>query len=353
MTHEAPARPTSHPKYLMVASTGGHLAQLNRIAGSMDVHDDSLWVTFDTPQSRALLRGRRVLTVPYVAPRDWRGVLHAAWIILRRTRGESFDRVVSTGAALAVAAFLAARVKRVPRLYIESISRVQGPSMTGRLVAWLRLASLQTQHRGWASSRWVYRGSVLAGYTSEPAPGGAPSADALDAPPAMFVALGTIKPYRFDAAVDAVLGTGLASERTVWQLGATTERELPGVVRGEVSGEEFERCAREADVVVTHAGVGTVMQLLDWGIRPVVLVRRAHRGEHVDDHQTQIAELLRQHDLATVAEEPGDLTGADLADAAARTVSPAPAEHVPNEHVPNERVPNEHASSLAASPGAA
>jgi len=45
-------------------------------------------------------------------------------------------------------------------------------------------------------------------------------------------------------------------------------------------------CAREAVVVATQEGVGTVMQLLDWGIWPVVLGRRVHRGEYVDDHQT-------------------------------------------------------------------
>ncbi len=313
----APDSSSDRPKYLMVASTGGHLAQLNRIAGSMDVRDDSLWVTFDTPQSRALLAGRRVLTVPYVSPRDWRGVLRATRMILRGTRGESFDGVVSTGAALAVAGFLAAKVKHVPRLYIESISRVQGPSMTGRLVAALRLASLQTQHRGWAGERWRYRGSVLASYATEPATDEAARDVVEDASrPRLFVSLGTIKPYRFDAAVDAVLATGLASSSTVWQLGVTSARDLPGRAVAEMTGEEFERCAREADVVITHAGVGTVMQLLDWGIRPVVLVRRVHRGEHVDDHQTQIAALLREHGLATVVDEPSELTDADVTQAA-------------------------------------
>ena len=64
-------------------------------------------------------------------------------------------------------------------------------------------------------------------------------------------------------------------------------------------------------MVVTHAGVGTVMQLLEWGVHPVVLVRSAGRGEHVDDHQSQIAAVLSEHGLATVA-DPRDLVAADL-----------------------------------------
>lgn len=311
-------------KYLLVASTGGHLAQLNLIAGSMRCSEDSLWITFDSPQSKTLLADRRVVTVPYVSPRDWRGVLRAAWIILRATRGEHFDRTVSTGAALALAGFAVATLKRVPRLYIESISRVRGPSVTGRLVAGLRLASLQTQHEGWASRRWAYRGSVLASYASVEAPATVDveaGAVATGRPLEVFVSLGTIRPYRFDSAVQAVLSTGLASERTAWQLGCTTAQGLPGQVFAEISGEEFERRARRADVVVTHAGVGTVMQLLEWGVHPVVLVRSAERGEHVDDHQSQIAAVLREHGLATVA-DPGDLTAADLLGAVGRRVVP-------------------------------
>ena len=315
-----PGAGTHGRKYLLVASTGGHLAQLNRIAGSMRCSEDSLWVTFDSPQSKALLAQKRVVTVPYVSPRDWRGVLRAAWIILRATRGETFDRAVSTGAALALAGFAAAGVKRVPRLYIESVSRVRGPSVTGRLVAGLRLASLQTQHRGWASARWAYSGSVLASYaTVDREDGSRQAAASAGRPLRVFVSLGTIRPYRFDSAVDAVVRTGLAGETTVWQLGCTTVEGLPGQVFAEVAGEEFERRAREADVVVTHAGVGTVMQLLEWGVHPVVLVRSAGRGEHVDDHQSQIAALLAEHDLATVA-DPDDLVAADLLSAAERAV---------------------------------
>ena len=56
-------------KCLLVASSGGHIAQLNWLAGGAGVHEDSLWVSFRTPQTEALLAGRRVEWLDYVPPR--------------------------------------------------------------------------------------------------------------------------------------------------------------------------------------------------------------------------------------------------------------------------------------------
>ena len=155
------------------------------------------------------------------------------------------------------------------------------------MVAAAHLASLRTQHESWSGGRWRYEGSVLDEYETKKADVAPP------ARPRLFITLGTIRPYRFDALIDAILRTGLAGDDTVWQLGVTERGDLPGHVVDQISAVEFERHARSADVVITHAGVGTIMQLLDWGKSPVVVPRRRSAGEHVDDHQALITELLR------------------------------------------------------------
>lgn len=304
-------------RLLLAASTGGHLAQLTRIAPRLGASDDSLWVTFDSPQSRSLLRDRDVLYVPYVSPRDVAGVIAARRLIDEHLGefGAHYDGVVSTGAAVALSAFTVRRVRGLPRLYIESVSRTDGPSLTGRLVAAGRLASLRTQHRAWETGRWRYDGSVLDEYETVRADGATPDR------PRLFVTLGTIRPYRFDALVDAVLATGLAADDTVWQLGVTERRDLPGHVVGQISAVEFEHHARTADVVITHAGVGTIMQLLDWGKSPVVVPRRRSAGEHVDDHQSLITALLRERGLG-VEREVQRLDAAALHEAAAQHTVP-------------------------------
>ncbi len=304
-------------RFILAASTGGHLAQLSRIAPRLGAADDSLWVTFDSPQSRSLLGYQDVLYVPYVSPRDVKGVIAARALIDEHIAefGTRYDGVVSTGAALALSAFTAKTARKLPHLYVESVSRTHGPSQTGRIVAGARLASLRTQHRTWEGGRWQYDGSVLDEYETRATDAAPPRR------PRIFVTLGTIRPYRFDGLVDAVLRTGLVDENTVWQLGVTERQDLPGHAVGQVSAVEFEHHARNADVVVTHAGVGTIMQLLDWGKSPVVVPRRRSAGEHVDDHQSLITALLRERGLG-VERAVHELDATALFEASARYTVP-------------------------------
>jgi UDP-N-acetylglucosamine transferase subunit ALG13 len=300
-------------KALLVASTGGHLAELQRVADRMELSPDSLWLTFSTVQSEAVLCGRRVEYLPFVGPRDLKGTLRAVPLLRAILRRERFDAAVSTGAALAAAALPIAAAHGVPATYIESLARIAGPSLTGRILEWVPGVALRTQHAEWASREWRSYPSILEDFVSEPR--GARE------PRRIFVSLGTQRDYRFDSLVDAVLRTGLANENTVWQLGKMERADqLPGTTVDFMSPGEFAACAKAADVVVTHAGVGTLLELLTLGIYPVMGVRRASRGEHVDDHQAQIADLINRRRIAFAAET-GDITTEALRTAAGLCIS--------------------------------
>jgi UDP-N-acetylglucosamine transferase subunit ALG13 len=70
-----------------------------------------------------------------------------------------------------------------------------------------------------------------------------------------------------------------------------------------VPPEELHRLIREARVVVTHAGIGSVAAALDHGRRPVVVPRLRRFGEAVDDHQVFFARRLQAAGLVTVVED--------------------------------------------------
>jgi UDP-N-acetylglucosamine transferase subunit ALG13 len=56
--------------------------------------------------------------------------------------------------------------------------------------------------------------------------------------------------------------------------------------------DELNARMREADVVVTHAGVGSVLCAREAGHVPVVVPRLHRFGEHVDDHQLELVAAL-------------------------------------------------------------
>ncbi|MFT4217187.1 MAG: glycosyltransferase [Micropruina sp.] len=307
-----PVAPSS-AKSLLVCSTGGHLSELIRLEQRLGIHPDSLWLTFDTPQARQLLRGRRVHHLPYVGARDLKGTLSTAPDVIRILRSERFEVALSTGSAIAAAALPIAAMHRIPSVFVESVCRVRGPSTTGRILQRIPGISLYTQHPGWAGGRWKACESVFSDVRSEPI--GAP-----DRPERIFVTLGTFRGYRFDTLVDSVLASGYANENTIWQLGDTERSDrLPGEVHQYMSPSEFTAAAKAADVVVTHAGVGTLLEMLAMGKYPVLATRRAIRNEHVDDHQTEIAEWVNRADLGIAVDGP-EVTGSVIERASRRRI---------------------------------
>ena len=301
-------------KVLWVTSTGGHLAELNLIADRVQPSSRSRWVTFETAQSVDALRDRPHLFVDYVSPRDVRAAVRAARKVLPLLRRERFDACVSTGAGVAATVLPLAAWTGIPTYYVESLARPHGPSTTGRILAHVPRVRTATQYAAWADARWSYAGSILQDWRIEQGP-------VKEGPLKILVTLGTIAPYRFDRAVDAVLAVLSPEDEVVWQLGSTSRTDLPGEVHEQVSVEHLNELSNAADVVVAHSGVGSVLQQFGLGKSPVLAVRRSLHREHVDDHQAGLAETLSSHGLAGVL----DLDHPSrqlLAEAAARSIVP-------------------------------
>ena len=258
---------------LVVASTGGHLTQAVRWHERLGFSDDSTFVTFDSPQSRSLLRARPHRFIPYVRPRDYRGILQASRALSRIARDERVDLIFSTGAGVALACLRPAWALRLPLHYFESVSRFEGPSMTGRLLRLAPSVRRGTEHLHWSSAAWPFVGSLLDDYTyRRPA-----AAAAAVKNRRIFVSLGTIAPYRFDRLVENVLPLLRPTDEVTWQLGATIRDDLPGSIHRLMSSAMFEDAARKADVVITQSGVGAILDLLGMGDQSEQRYRGARR----------------------------------------------------------------------------
>jgi UDP-N-acetylglucosamine--N-acetylmuramyl-(pentapeptide) pyrophosphoryl-undecaprenol N-acetylglucosamine transferase len=301
---------------VLVASAGGHLKQLHhlhkRLAG---IAGPFRWATFDTPQSRSLLNGETVDFVRFVGGRDPGNVVRNLPAARRSLRDREVDTVVSTGSAVALPFFALARAQGLRCHYIESAARIDGPSLTGRLIGRIPGVHLYAQYPGWASGRWSFGGSVFDSFQC------VASSRAKEARLGrVVVTLGTNRQYGFRRLIQRMLEILPPEADVLWQTGDTDVSGLGIAVHYAIPERDLTQAMREADVVVSHAGVGTALAALEVGKCPLLVPRRFSLGEHVDDHQKQIASELCGRGLS-VSIEADDLKYDDLLAASRKRVT--------------------------------
>ena len=126
-------------------------------------------------------------------------------------------------------------------------------------------------------------------------------------------------------AVDALAGKGVfGQDEVVIQSGNTADfLSLYGKQERVLPMEQFSALIAKADLVICHAGAGTLFHVLQARKVPVVMPRRKRYGEHVDDHQMELTRALAAVGRAVPAYEPEDLPAA-IAEAQRRSNQPLP-----------------------------
>jgi len=129
-----PAGEAERTDVLLVCSTGGHLLQLVALRDSWG-HFSRAWVTFDKSDARSLLAGERVYYAYGPTNRSIKNLVRnllVAWRLVRRLRPKV---LLTTGAGVAVPFAWMARLRGAKVVYVESLSRIEGPSLSYRLIA--------------------------------------------------------------------------------------------------------------------------------------------------------------------------------------------------------------------------
>ncbi|EON22948.1 glycosyltransferase 28 domain protein [Nocardioides sp. CF8] len=296
---------------LLVANDGGHIMQLHTLRRRLDIGDDLLWMTPRTPQTESLLAGERVRWTRPCPTRDLGALVRNTWEARDVFSRHDLSLVVSTGAALALAVLPQARLHGVRCVYIESATRVSGPSLSGALLS--RFPGIRTfsQSTALTSRGWRFLASPWDVYETR---------KDREVPQlcSVVVSLGT-SPYDFRLLVEHLISIIPPTAHVLWQTGVTDVSGLGIEARAKVAAAELRAAIERADVVIAHAGTGAALAALEAGRCPVLVPRRSMRQEHVDDHQLQIALDFALRDLAIVREV-AHLKHEDLLLAAARSV---------------------------------
>lgn len=128
----------------------------------------------------------------------------------------------------------------------------------------------------------------------------------------IFVAVGTQK-FQFNRLIKAVDDyVAISGEKAFGQIGKSAYIPKNYEYKEFLSKEEFAENLIQCDIVITHSGVATIIESLKLG-KPVIVIPRLKKyGEHVDDHQIQIAESFDENGLVSMCldlEKLGDALG--------------------------------------------
>jgi UDP-N-acetylglucosamine:LPS N-acetylglucosamine transferase len=118
---------------LLVCSSGGHLLELWALRDAWDGRSRA-WVTFDKSDARSLLRDEEAVFARWPTERNIPNLfrnLVLAWRVTSRLHPKV---VVSTGAGIAVPFSWVARLRGAHVVYIESLARIDKPSLSCRLL---------------------------------------------------------------------------------------------------------------------------------------------------------------------------------------------------------------------------
>ena len=275
------------PLICLAASGGGHVRQILDLKPFWERYPH-YFVTEDTALGQSIAADQEVYFVPHFAlgqarlgaPVRMIGAaarsIAASWRIIARRRPDLF---ITTGAGSQLFVMLFARLRGARVILIDSFARFHKPSAFARLAGWVahvRIAQSAASAEHWPGA------VVFDPFRIEEKP--RPFKQSL-----LFATVGATLPFdRLVALVATARAKGLLPTRVVVQRGVGG-RDVPDTESVESLGfDEIQRLLRDADIVVCHGGTGSLITALREQCHVIAVPRKFSRGEHYDDHQSEI-----------------------------------------------------------------
>ncbi len=120
-------------KICLVCSSGGHFLQLHSLRDFWE-RQERFWVTFRGRDTESFLQGEQVYWAHEPTNRNVKNLIRNMLLAVRLLSRERPRSVVTTGAGVAVPFIYVARTLRIRTVYIESLTRVDNLSLSGKLV---------------------------------------------------------------------------------------------------------------------------------------------------------------------------------------------------------------------------
>ncbi len=112
----------------------------------------------------------------------------------------------------------------------------------------------------------------------------------------IFVTVGSQK-FQFNRLlkeVDELIETGKIKDDVFAQIGVSDYKPKNYKYKEFITQEEFNDYLNKADIIITHAGTGVIVNSVKKGKKVIGVPRLAKYGEHVDDHQIQLIDEFKE-----------------------------------------------------------
>jgi len=299
-------------KICLVCAPGGHLTEMMRLNDAFAQHDVFL-ITYkeeflNLPSNiRKVYFIKNILVNRVQANRVEKTLLIILQMLLLTVKGfkilliEKPNIVISTGSEIAIPICYIAKIFGKKVIFIESLCRIDDLSVTGKIVNPISdMFLVQWESLLGKYKKAQYQGNVLTANVSSDLNNKSNEKSFI------FVMVGTAPFQRLVEKMDKIAKT--LEEKVIMQIGRTNYRPKNTEYFDFVDYEKIRELNKNAKVVISHAGVGSIMTALEERA-PLILVPRLKKyGEHNDDHQLEIAKMLKKQGLAEVVYDVEELS---------------------------------------------
>lgn len=110
----------------------------------------------------------------------------------------------------------------------------------------------------------------------------------------IFVTVGTQdKPFvRIIKSIDEAVKKGLIKDEVIVQAGHTKYVSDNLKILNYIPFNEFEQYVKNADIIITHGGVGSILNAIKQKKRVIAVPRLSKYKEHINDHQLQVIDKM-------------------------------------------------------------
>ena len=96
--------------------------------------------------------------------------------------------------------------------------------------------------------------------------------------------------HRLLEEIDRLIKDGQIKEEVVVQAGYTKYESTNMKIFDFISSDELEKLEQQADCIITHGGVGSIIGSIEKNKKVIAVPRLKQYGEHVNDHQLDIVQ---------------------------------------------------------------